>query len=437
MSEDIQAVSTPQMPAPLRGRWPWRWFSCVATILVLASAGVGYHWWNVPRGLTELVQVLNYERSISQRTFSAVVAFQFSDTSRVGGLQSLRLTSQPVVTLDSRQSLKLHSQVEIEAKLLANAPLSLVFASPLKAVVDVRSSNATQTLYVKPLALPQAIGIDLAPAQGIWLQFDRSFLSSLMGQYAERSQSPGSSTSWVSLLGQLRALEVRQQPDELFGESLRTHHYTIPITSQMIDQVIRILDLEEQSRSWKLESIRNAKLDVWVAPETQRFERLRIESQYASEHIQGSVVAQFDAAPVQEETIIDPTNALNGQSILLPILTPPVQPVVQPPVVEFPVAQDLDADHDGLSHSQEVKFGTNPYMSDTDGDTIIDGDEVTVYRTNPLRADSDGDGLSDGQEVFRWKTKPLVKDSDADGYTDTEEIRNGYNPLGPGKLPPQ
>lgn len=71
----------------------------------------------------------------------------------------------------------------------------------------------------------------------------------------------------------------------------------------------------------------------------------------------------------------------------------------------------IDKDLDGLSDEQEKKLGTNPNLSDTDGDGISDGDEVNFYHTDPLKADTDGDSYKDGYE-----------------------IRHGYDPLGPGKL---
>ncbi len=71
--------------------------------------------------------------------------------------------------------------------------------------------------------------------------------------------------------------------------------------------------------------------------------------------------------------------------------------------------------------------------TDTDSDGIIDVDE-SQYGTDTLNWDTDGDGLSDGDEVLIWKTNPLNSDTDTDGYTDSEEIRNGYSPLGTGKL---
>ncbi len=70
---------------------------------------------------------------------------------------------------------------------------------------------------------------------------------------------------------------------------------------------------------------------------------------------------------------------------------------------------------------------------DTDGDGLDDIREKQLG-TDPNKKDTDGDGLSDGDEILIWKTLPLNKDTDNDTYPDGHEIKNGYNPLGSGKL---
>ncbi|MCB1756359.1 MAG: MarR family transcriptional regulator, partial [Gammaproteobacteria bacterium] len=45
--------------------------------------------------------------------------------------------------------------------------------------------------------------------------------------------------------------------------------------------------------------------------------------------------------------------------------------------------------------------GTDPLKSDTDADTLFDGDEVKTYLTDPLQADSDNDGIEDGTEISK------------------------------------
>jgi hypothetical protein len=73
---------------------------------------------------------------------------------------------------------------------------------------------------------------------------------------------------------------------------------------------------------------------------------------------------------------------------------------------------------------------------DSDGDGLTDYQEVHIYHTDPNKADTDNDGLNDREEVITWKTNPLNPDTDGDGYSDGVEVKNGFNPLGPGKLLP-
>lgn len=70
-----------------------------------------------------------------------------------------------------------------------------------------------------------------------------------------------------------------------------------------------------------------------------------------------------------------------------------------------------DADADRILDEEEVRLGLAPDTKDTDGDGLLDADELQVYQTDPRVADSDGDGLSDGAEV-----------------------KSGRNPLGEGLL---
>ncbi|OGG50709.1 hypothetical protein A3D72_01970 [Candidatus Uhrbacteria bacterium RIFCSPHIGHO2_02_FULL_57_19] len=70
---------------------------------------------------------------------------------------------------------------------------------------------------------------------------------------------------------------------------------------------------------------------------------------------------------------------------------------------------------------------------DSDGDGLSDHDE-RGSGTDPLNFDSDGDDLTDGQEVNVYKTKPNNHDTDGDGFDDGTEVKNGFNPLGEGRL---
>jgi len=93
--------------------------------------------------------------------------------------------------------------------------------------------------------------------------------------------------------------------------------------------------------------------------------------------------------------------------------------------------RDLDQDMDGLLNEEETKRGTNPNLSDSDGDARSDGSEV-LSGSDPLDAsatyvDTDGDGLSDSFEQGRG-LNPASNDSDNDGLRDDLELVVGSNP---------
>jgi hypothetical protein len=67
---------------------------------------------------------------------------------------------------------------------------------------------------------------------------------------------------------------------------------------------------------------------------------------------------------------------------------------------------EVDQDLDGLTNEVEKKYSTDPDNPDSDGDGLLDKDELFTYRTNPLNSDTDGDAFLDGYEVDRL-TDPL------------------------------
>ena len=87
-----------------------------------------------------------------------------------------------------------------------------------------------------------------------------------------------------------------------------------------------------------------------------------------------------------------------------------------------------DDDADGKTHLEEFNAGTDPCNDDTDGDGLLDGEELDTYNTDPLSADTDGDGLDDFEEVDTYSTDPTDADSDDDGLNDGFEVTLGTMP---------
>lgn len=90
----------------------------------------------------------------------------------------------------------------------------------------------------------------------------------------------------------------------------------------------------------------------------------------------------------------------------------------------------VDSDVDGLDSFQEIYYYmTDPSNPDTDGDLILDGEEVKIgldgYITNPLNPDTDADGLTDFEEIsgsYGYATNPLITDTDHDRFSDYYEL---------------
>lgn len=107
--------------------------------------------------------------------------------------------------------------------------------------------------------------------------------------------------------------------------------------------------------------------------------------------------------------------------------------LLQPPDAN---AAEMDSDADMLTDAQELDLWTDPYLADTDGDGLADGDETDFFGTDPLRSDTDGDGLDDQEEVAVIFTNPFLEDTDGDGIGDAAEVAAQTNPLDMLSLPP-
>lgn len=127
-----------------------------------------------------------------------------------------------------------------------------------------------------------------------------------------------------------------------------------------------------------------------------------------------------------------PTYSPVPTATILPVATPVDTgvPVVAPDVPTGDTSDVADPDADGLTNAEEAYYKTDGNKNDTDGDGFIDGEEVR-NGYNPLgtgKLDSDNDGFPDPDER-KFGTDPFNPDTDSDGYSDGEEITRGYNPL--------
>jgi len=102
--------------------------------------------------------------------------------------------------------------------------------------------------------------------------------------------------------------------------------------------------------------------------------------------------------------------------------------VAAPQAQAIPNNSGPDSDGDGASDTLEAQYESDPHKTDTDGDGLIDGQEILKLGTDPNNIDSDADGLSDDKEIAgisyngqTIRTDPLNPDSNKDGVTDGTE----------------
>ncbi len=130
-----------------------------------------------------------------------------------------------------------------------------------------------------------------------------------------------------------------------------------------------------------------------------------------------------------KKTAVKPMAPVNVESA---VVTPPAGEVPTAPVVGPPPEAPLPTVIPSEAE-ESLPPVTPPVVVDTDGDGLTDEEEARLG-TDSAKVDTDDDGLTDYEEVIIWKSNPLTADTDGDGYSDGIEVRNGYNPLGAGKL---
>ena len=414
---------------------------------VLVLGGGVLAWWVVGRESPSKVLAHAMQTAKTVHSFHAVtnVTTKFSQGSPLG-IDRVDVVGEGDLSYESVNNLKQAFTSTVKAKFNADSPLTVYGLSDVTVGLEVRTPSLGKT-YVQITQLPIVGVVNLEPLKNKWIELPTTPPAAL-GSVAKNippADFQKLGKVFQSLQQGWTALDITANMKDLGLESVdgvATHHYQIQFTpAQMLSLVQKVAASVEANVSqadWltakqQFESIGNVPVDLWIGKDNYQIYRTRIHSTFDTQL--GKVLFTLDQTMSrwnEPVTISTPSDVQSFEQVFGGIMGAGNTP---PPVV--PAVTGPDSDFDGLTDEQERAFGTDPFKADTDGDGLIDGDEVNKYHTDPLKADTDGDGLSDSDEVLRWKTDPTKADTDGDGYPDGQEIKNGYNPLGPGKLTPE
>ncbi len=89
--------------------------------------------------------------------------------------------------------------------------------------------------------------------------------------------------------------------------------------------------------------------------------------------------------------------------------------------VRYSNPSDNDTDNDGLTDMEEAYYGLDGYVTDitnpdTDGDSIMDYDEINIFGTSPITKDTDGDNYTDNYNFEINITTGFRKNQTGDAF---------------------
>lgn len=116
---------------------------------------------------------------------------------------------------------------------------------------------------------------------------------------------------------------------------------------------------------------------------------------------------------------IDATAAIPGSAVLRDIHGEPRHPAAPDIGADEYLDENLVTDGDGVPDWRE---------GPDDFDSLTAFDEYNVHGSDPLVTDTDGDGMNDGGELVKGLDPTVAEDNDGDGMLDAWELAQGLNP---------
>ncbi len=248
---------------------------------------------------------------------------------------------------------------------------------------DASKQEQALAYLSKPIKLDAAALVDRVGKQYV---FSTDFTRETAQKITATSVSPTQLAGALATLAQSGAVQVHGTfQDRLLTINVNgteTHHYQLTIDPKKLATALpsgQINTFFAQATS--------ASGEIWIGAADGLPHRLSLTATMPeSSGFAGTITAllSFDSYNKSDPAIAQaPSDAIAGTTISDAVL-----PLLFPKFIPLPIDTNADTDGDGLTDTDEAKYGTSA--------------------TNP--------------------------DTDGDGYKDGDEVRNGYNPNGAGKL---
>lgn len=390
-------------PSALKRWWLWGAIGLGAVVFVAGGAwAFTYYYLQAP----ERVLAQAFQNASSVRSLAWKFEANFNITSSPSALAFPLggTTGASAATFAISGSGSVDSATGQDRKGAGSVQLSYIQGQQ-KMTVAIEARSIGKVSYVKLTEVPNLGIIDLAPIKDQWLKLDPVELAKdfmLAGEIpdlGETGLTPEQVAQVSAALKETQPIQVVERlAKEDVGAETSYHYRAVLVPGKLKDFLLKVvpivtkksitsseaqeLDDAFQKNAAELEQIN---VELWVGTKDKLVHQVRVSAP-AREH-EGEKIGEFKV------------------TLTLSDFNKPVQ--IEAPAEAISL-QDFIGSFMGLPPGgmEEARLAD---------------------------ADDDGDGLNAGTEVY-YGTDSSRADSDGDGYPDGDEIKNGYNPLGAGKL---
>ena len=415
-------------------------FGAAALVLTLLGAGCRNPLRKDPAEVLQRAQ----ERWVNAESnrFNATASFDV-DAPKGGGGRERGSVSLTIIGAGTRGAETTADDDRADATITVNFDTSLASGSAIlneRAIgqtIYLRLQDMTAVLKGDDASASMGVEAMIGAAKGViggkWVKFDLKGIQGLASQFGGLATPEVPSDAGLRAMQERVRAALRAHPIFTAREDLgnakvgkvKAYHYRVGINrdalASLMDEIGPVIDMSAGDVAESKAALQDPEVvsiidgmnaEVWVSKKGNDYVMLMIPVAIDRDDVKvsGSLTMNFSdwGKPV---TVEEPAESKTIQDLLGPFL--------------------------GIDRSLNGAGGAAALIRPEDGD--LDGNDVPGRDLGATDSgmedivDNDGDGLTYSEEA-RYGTSDDKADTDGDGFTDGEEVRNGYDPAGPGRL---